>query len=134
MSSDDGYIIRKHEGKFWLTWYSASSDDLPPIKAGDCYHTLEAAVTAYNNSESQLPTEYGLRIILDEPEKPDYESFGVDPEKWAHGYIEKTKRWGFYSAREEEEFVGWMRSALAAGVRHGKKLEKIANSQLKETQ
>lgn len=73
MSADNGYIIRKRrengQPKFVLQMYFASDEDLPPInkaKGSNVFDTLHDAVIAYSKLNNAEPTEYGLRLMIEE--------------------------------------------------------------------
>lgn len=111
MSADNGYIIRKHEGFYWLDMYMASSDELPPVEKGTPYSTLEEACVAYAemSKSPNLASEYGLTINIDGEKSPDWPSYGIDASLWARAFIRDVRIYDLATVTK------WFAMAIEAG-------------------
>lgn len=111
MSSDNGYIIRKAAGMFWLDMYFVSADRLPPVRQGQAFPTLSEACVEYAklSKNPNFASEYGLRIDLDDPDEPDWYALGTDPSNWARAFFLHVKDYNL------ETMTIWFEMAMRAG-------------------
>lgn len=79
MSADNYLLIRKQDGKYWLTDESASADEPDPIRPerAQQYDTLIGAIEGAHTYMEHHIVEYGLSVQVETTPCPHCSGTGV---------------------------------------------------------